>query len=313
LNRFNRFAARSMPLLVLTGITVGIIFDEALGRLIVFVPYIFAFMTFTGTVNASFRELAGVGKKPLPLLLSLAVIHVVMPLFALGVGTLFFSGSPYFISGMVIESSVPCAIASLMWNNIAKGSPVLTLSVVLLDTLGTPFLLPATLSVLLGTNVKIDTTDMMRSLLWMVALPALVSMTLNQLPGKPGKKLAPVLAPYGKIALVLVITINSTRISPFVRSMTPQLYGIAFSILLIAVSGYAAGLLLARATKQPDDITASMTFCCGMRNITAGAVIAAAYFPPQVMFPVMIGTVFQQLTASLYARLLARLRRDKEE
>ncbi|MFR8351665.1 MAG: hypothetical protein ACLVB1_02205 [Blautia obeum] len=32
-----------------------------------------------------------------------------------------------------------------------------------------------------------------------------------------------------------------------------------------------------------------------MRNISAGAVIAAAYFPGEVMFPVMIGTLFQQV------------------
>jgi predicted Na+-dependent transporter len=47
-----------------------------------------------------------------------------------------------------------------------------------------------------------------------------------------------------------------------------------------------------------------MTLCCGMRNINAGAVIAAAYFPPEVMFPVMIGTLFQQLLASISTHLL---------
>ena len=49
-----------------------------------------------------------------------------------------------------------------------------------------------------------------------------------------------------------------------------------------------------------------MTFNSGMRNISAGAVIAAAYFPPAVMFPVMIGTLFQQVLAAAYAQLITK-------
>ena len=45
-----------------------------------------------------------------------------------------------------------------------------------------------------------------------------------------------------------------------------------------------------------------------MRNISAGAVIAAAYFPGEVMFPVMIGTLFQQVLAACYGSLIKRLR-----
>ena len=53
-----------------------------------------------------------------------------------------------------------------------------------------------------------------------------------------------------------------------------------------------------------------MMYGTGMRNISAGAVIAAAYFPGEVMFPVMIGTLFQQVLATLFGKLLAQ---KKEE
>ena len=41
----------------------------------------------------------------------------------------------------------------------------------------------------------------------------------------------------------------------------------------------------------------TMTYQTGMRNISAGAVLAAQYFPGEVMFPVMMGTLFQQVLA----------------
>ena len=46
-----------------------------------------------------------------------------------------------------------------------------------------------------------------------------------------------------------------------------------------------------------------------MRNISAGAVLAARYFPPEVLFPVAFSPVFLQLTTSLIAKLLLRLGR----
>ncbi|MCY9341001.1 bile acid:sodium symporter family protein, partial [Bacillus haynesii] len=44
----------------------------------------------------------------------------------------------------------------------------------------------------------------------------------------------------------------------------------------------------------------------GMRNISAGAVLATGFFPPQVAVPVVIGMLFQQVLAALFGHLLAR-------
>ena len=47
-----------------------------------------------------------------------------------------------------------------------------------------------------------------------------------------------------------------------------------------------------------------MIYGSGMRNISAGAVIAGAYFPAECLFPVMIGTLFQQILAAFYGSLV---------
>ena len=143
-----------------------------------------------------------------------------------------------------------------------------------------------------------------------IALPALVGTAANDLSrGWAARELSPVIAPAAKIALVLVILSNSTGVAPYVRHLTPTLVAVAVFIAAFASCGYALGLLAARALRCPDDQTASMTFLVGMRNISAGAVIAGEYFPGEVMFPVVIGTLFQQVLASLFGSLLRRLRR----
>ncbi|MFQ9151786.1 MAG: hypothetical protein ACLR6B_10055 [Blautia sp.] len=55
------------------------------------------------------------------------------------------------------------------------------------------------------------------------------------------------------------------------------------------------------------ELAVSMLYGSGMRNISAGAVLAAAYFPGEVMFPVMIGTLFQQVLAACYGKLIERM------
>ncbi len=87
---------------------------------------------------------------------------------------------------------------------------------------------------------------------------------------------------------------------------------VALAILVLAASGYALGWFVAYIFRKDRSTAVSMMYGTGMRNISAGAVIAAAYFPGEVMFPVMIGTLFQQVLAALFGKLLAQ-KKEKQE
>ena len=43
------------------------------------------------------------------------MLHVIMPLLVLGLGNLLFPDAPLFTIGLVLEFSIPTAVASLMW------------------------------------------------------------------------------------------------------------------------------------------------------------------------------------------------------
>ena len=282
-----------MPAIAPLSLLLGVVFSRELGGLAFLVPSVFAFMTFCGGLNSNFHDIADVLRRPVPILAVFFLIRVAVPLLALGAGTLCFRGDPYFVTGMVLEFVVPSAVVSFMWATIYGGNGSFTLSVILADTLLAPFTIPLTLRLLVGSRVSMDAGKMMLDLMFMVAIPALAAVSLNQVTGGKAKKvLSARLAPFSKMALILVITVNSTRVAPFVKNLTPMLVEVAGVILVLAAAGYAAGWGCALLLGQKKDIVVSMTFGAGMRNISAGAVIAAAYFPPEVMFPVMIGTLF---------------------
>ncbi len=180
LERGNQFIEKWMAFVTPLCMLVGISFPDVAAHGLPYVTMVFAFITFTGALKSEFKDVLRVFHDPKPLLCMLVMIHVVIPAVACGAGHLFFGSDPYAITGMVLEFSVPTAVVGLMWVTIYNGNNPLSLSLVVIDTILSPFLIPVTLRVLVGSQVEIDATMMMRQLIFMVALPAIAAMVLNQ-------------------------------------------------------------------------------------------------------------------------------------
>ena len=306
--RLGGFIGSHMAFISPACVVLGVLFPE-IGVLHPLVTPLFAFMTFQSALSNTFGNLGRVLRHPAPMIASLALASVVMPCAACALATLLFGSDPNLVCGVVLEYSVPIAVVAAMWTNMLGGDPSLALATILVSTVVAPFSIPFTLHALLGQTVEVDAARMMGEMAVSIALPALLGTAANDLTrGRAARELSPVIAPAAKIALVLVVLTNSTGVAPYVRNLTSVLVGVAAFICVFATCGYALGLLAARVMRRPDAQVATMTYLVGMRNISAGAVIAGEYFPGEVMFPVVIGTLFQQVLAALYGSLLRRMR-----
>lgn len=307
LYKFNSFIEKWMPLVTPFSVVMGVLFSAYLGKYAFIVPFLFAFMTFAGSLGSGLSDMKKIATNPLPLLLTLFVLHAWMPIIAFGTASFLFPSHPYFITGIVLEFVVPTGVVSLVWISIYKGNEALTISIILLDTLLSPLLVPLTLKLLVGSTVAIDAVGMIKDIVLMIAAPALLGMILHQVTkGEIKKTLGPKLAPFSKIGLIAVVTINSTKVAPFVKEMNPLLLAVAATILLLASTGYVWSWLASRLIKADYGTALAMTVNGGMRNISAGAVLALRYFPGEVMFPVMIGTLFQQILVANAVNILRK-------
>ncbi len=286
-------------------VALGVLFPQELAPLKPWVTTLFAFMTFQGALGNNLRHLLHAFRHPAPMLVTLLISAVVMPVVAYALGLLFFGDNLNIVCGIVLEYSVPVAVVSAMWINMFDGDLSQGLATLLVSTVLAPVTIPLTLQLLLGQTVEVDAASMMQSMLVQIALPALAGMLVNDLTHGRGKaELSPVLAPAAKIALVLVILANSTGVSPYMRNLTPQLVGVIVFIGLFAATGYFWGLGISRLWRRDRKTQVTMTFQTGMRNISAGAVLAAQYFPGEVMFPVIVGTLFQQVLAACFGNFM---------
>jgi bile acid:Na+ symporter, BASS family len=303
----NKKLEKLMPFITPFAVLIGVLFAPYLSPLTFIVQWVFALMTFSGSLSSNFHSVKRAVKFPLPLLTSLLILHIIMPLWAFGMGSIVFPEDGLTVTGLLLAMVIPTGITSFVWVTIYKGNIGLALSIILVDTILSPFIVPASLSLIVGQRVEMDSWSIMSGLLWMVVIPSIIGMLCNHLTkGTIKDTLGKHLSPFTKIGIGVVVAINSSAVAPYLKNINLKLFLIALTVLFIAISGFAIAWLLGTLLNQTRDTKASLLFTGGMRNISAGAVIAVQYFPAAVAVPVVIGMLFQQVLASFFGFLFHR-------
>ena len=306
-HQLNRRLSAFMPFVVPLAIVAAVTFPREIGVLLPAIAPVFFVIVFAGSSTLRFRSIVETLRRPLPLLLILVILHVVMPLIAWGVARVGFANSPDIAAGMVLEFLVPTASAGFAWIAICGGDLTLGLVAVFVDAVLTPVLLPFGVSLLTGAHVTVDSGELVRSMVVMVLAPSVLVVAFNEATGgKVSGRLIPWLQMVVKLGIVVVILASSTRIAPIVRTLDPMLLVITGVMFLVSLAGYGFGWLAAYLAGRGRAVMVAMIYGSGMRNINAGAVIAAAFFPEATMFPVIISTLFQQVTAALISLMIQR-------
>lgn len=298
--RSNVVLEKIMPLLTPTAIVVGVLNESRLLPHTGLVPWIFAFMTLIGSLKSNFKDLLNILLKPQKLIVLMLILHFVMPLIGWIVARAIFPGDPYTVTGYVLLFAIPTGVVSVVWVSMYGGNIALTLALILIDTLLSPIIVPGILYFLMGTSVDIQLGEMMKGLLWMVVIPSVVGMLLNQwTQGKVNTVYGPPLSPLVKVGLFIVVSINGASIARYLKHPDSKLVLIIGVTFITVVLGYVIGALVARSFRYSYEDSVAVQFNSGMRNLSAGAVIAIKYFPSAVAIPVITGMLFQQILAAM--------------
>lgn len=300
LEKINQKLTKMMPYITPSGVILGIFFSAYLQDFTFLVPWLFAFMTFEGSLTLNFHSVKNALIHPYPVFLTLGLLHIVMPLYAWGIGQIVYSGDSYTVTGLVMGMAIPTGITSFVWVSIHKGNTALTLATILIDSLLSPFIVPFSLSIMVGQKVEMDVLGMMSGLFFMIVLPSIAAMTLNQLTkGTASRIWKPRLMPASKIFLGCVVALNGAVIAPYFMEINSKLIMIAVTVIFISISGFYFSFLAGKIFLKDKKSVVTVTYTAGMRNISAGAVLAVSYFPPAVVLPVVVGMLFQQIISSI--------------
>lgn len=293
--------------IVPTGVALGIAFPQLLLPVKPLVPTLFAVMTLQNSLGNDPRAMREALRRPLVLVAIVCWVHVVAPLVTWGAACVVFGASSPTVAGVVLEYAVPIGASTVMWIGMFQGEMALALSALLASTLVSPFSIPATLKLLIGATVEFDSMHMMASMCYMVAIPALVATIVNVVSKGKSARLSRPTTPVSRLLLPLIVATNATSLADYARHPTWQLLRVMVFMLGFAVASFVVGMKLASRLSGPNKARfVATSFCCGIRNVSVGAVLATQYFGPEVMFPAIIGTPFQQVLAALFGNIMQR-------
>lgn len=312
LEQLNKMIEKRLPYITPLCVLSGITFMSFLHSYAFLVPWIFACITFSSSLGLKIKEIGNTIKKPYPLIACLIILQVIMPLLAYGIGKILFPNDIYIITGLVLAFVIPTGIVSLMWVAIQKGSSATSLTIILVNTLLSPFLVPITLKVLLGANVSLDILGLMKGLFWMIVIPSVLAIILSHFYRKPCEKVKTTLSPFAKIGLLVVILINSSVISPYFTQFDLKLVLLMFVLVFLAIIGYVLGMVTAKVFKWDKEIGISLAYNSGLRNNGVGAALAITYFPPQVTLPIIVAIIFQQVLAASMGKFMKKEEKKQE-
>jgi len=303
----NKHLERLMPVLTPLGIMLGFLLSGVFIHLRPFVPWLFSLMTLAGALKLRVAEFGVVIRSPIPILVFFVSTHVLMPLCALFVASCFLGGDADIVAGFILLFAGPAAVSSFMWVTIYRGDKALCLTLILLDTLLAPLVVPGTVSLLMGTKVTMDITGIAVSLILMVVIPTIIGVTLNETSrSKIPNLVCPYLNPVSKICLMLVIAANTSPVAKIIRLDDPKVWEVAGLCILLSVGGFVFSKLAAMLIRCNADKSIALFFPGGLRNISAVTTIAVTFFPEAAALPALLGIVFQQTLSAIMGKLLMR-------
>ncbi|SHI07485.1 bile acid:sodium symporter family protein [Desulfosporosinus lacus] len=308
LTKFNQWLNRYMFVMVTAGIAVGFFIPLINSPLIsALATGLFAYMTFMSALRTTFQDVVRILTKPLVPLWSMFLIHGISPLVAWGVGLWIYPDNFYMRLGLLLGSTIPIAVTSVIWTTIANGDIALALVTVTLDTLLIPILFPAFFIIILGTSIAIDYGNMVLRLLLMVTIPSILGMVINEITkGRLENFSVSVGGVTSKIASFFVVFLNSAVVLPNIKwdisavKMMIVVVGLVSANYLI---GFCGSYLL---KDRRQEVVTAMIFNVGMRNTGFGSVIAISYFPATVALPIVLTLLFQQPIAAVVSKAIMK-------
>ena len=99
LQALNTWMTPKMPLLILGALALGLLFPDQIGLLCPAVSALMMFQTFANSLGSSVQDLGRVLSHPKPVLITMLSLHLLMPLAALGIGSMCFPDQPRINTG----------------------------------------------------------------------------------------------------------------------------------------------------------------------------------------------------------------------
>lgn len=275
--RSARFSAFAFALWVMAFVSAAMAFPQAFrewgGRpLPTVVPWLIQVIMFGMGTTLGLRDFSRVAQMPVPAVVGVCLQFLVMPTLAAGLAWAFGFDGPL-AAGIILIGAAPGGVASNVITYLAGGNVALSVTLTAISTVLSPFVTPLVMTMLAGTYITLDASEMMWSIVRLIILPIVAGFAANRLLQNFSDwrdRLLPLVS-MGAICLVLAILTAAAR---------DQLVAAALSLLVLVIlhntGGYFLGYWGSRAAGLTESEARTVSIEVGMQNAGMAAGLAVS-------------------------------------
>lgn len=221
--------------------------------------------------------------------------------------------------GLLLSASVPCTLASaVLWTRLAGGREATALLVIFLSTATSWLATTAWLTLGTGTDVHVDTADMMRSLLLVLVLPVGLGQ-LSRAVGPLARTATDYKRGLGVISQLLILSIILRTAVDVVDKLTLRLALVRGPWLLVTavlcvgthLLALGAGFWSSKGLRFDRPSQIAVAFACSQKTLPVALFLFEGYFKeshPLAVVPLMFYHVGQLVVDTFIAEALAQHR-----
>lgn len=272
-------------------------------------------MVYPMMINIKMEEVAGAFRDWKPVLLSLVINFVLMPLLAYAVALVFFRDNPIFAVGIYLIALLPTSGMTAAWTGMARGNLNTALVIIAVNLLLSIFILPVYLKVMVGQAIPFDPMHIFHQLLYIVVAPMVAGdITRRIIIRKAGlgtfKRIKPHLSGVSSLGVVMIIFVAmSLKAGQILGRLDAALLTLIPLVLFYAVS-IVMGLALGRSLLSREKMIA-LVYGTAMRDLSIAVAIAMLSFPGAVL-PIAMAYAIQVPSAAVIMKTLLWLEQRGE-
>lgn len=306
--RFSQFVGSTFAVWALVFAVLAFVLPEGFTWIAPYISILLGIIMFGMGLTLKLSDFKQVVKAPKPVLVTVLAQYTIMPLISILLVWAFQLPAEIAI-GVILVGCTPGGTSSNVMTFLAKGNVAVSIAATSISTLLAPVITPMLTLLLASALLPVSFMAMFISIVQIVLIPVVLGIFVNYLLGERVEKVVGVLP---LVSVIGIIGVIAAVVSNNVQNIIETGLLIFAVVILHNLLGYAAGYLLGKMLNLKVQDQKAVSIEVGMQNSGLAATLATAHFSPIAAVPGAIFSVWHNISGSLVANWMSKIKNDEE-
>lgn len=307
--KFSTFIGNTFAIWVILFAILSFIAPQGFAWISPYINLLLGIIMFGMGLTLKFNDFKRVVTAPKEVITLVVAQYTIMPLLAVILVFVFQLPTEIAI-GVILVGCSPGGTSSNVMTYLAKGNMALSVTATAFSTILAPVVTPALTLLLASAWLPVSFSSMFFSIIQIVLIPIGLGILVQYLLGTKVDKAVGVLPLVSVVGIIGVLTSVVANNVQNIISSGLLIFGV---VILHNLLGYLVGFLLGKALRFDLVDTKTLSIEVGMQNSGLAATLATTHFSPMAAVPGALFSVWHNISGSLVANWLKKLKDDKTE